>query len=94
MYAEGTGTAVDKTQAMKWISEAANQNMVEAEFALGEIYVRGSGTPKDDVNAYIWFNRAAGQGYRPAIKVVSDMTKTMTPEQLSAAKQQIGMKKP
>jgi TPR repeat protein len=49
------------TEAVKWYQRAAAQGQLEAELALGDIYLGGGGRPADYRAARKWFERAAAQ---------------------------------
>ena len=57
------GVAKDYVQAVKWYSEAAEQNYAEAQYTLGICYRDGNGVAKDYVEAVKWYLKAAQQNY-------------------------------
>jgi TPR repeat protein len=54
-------------EALQFLNLAANQNKIEAQIALGEIFRDGDGVPRDPLQASRWFARAADQGNLRAI---------------------------
>ena len=63
-YFLGQGVAEDKTEAVKWIREAAQQGHAIGQFTLGLCYLNGDGgVVKDAPEAVKWFRKAAEQGY-------------------------------
>ena len=47
MYHEGEGVPKDYSEAMKWLSYAAEHRDASAEYNLGVMYARGEGVPQD-----------------------------------------------
>jgi TPR repeat protein len=62
LYAEGSGVAVDKAEAVKWYKRAAIAGNAEAQFCLGLCYEKGSGIAIDKVEAVKWHKLAAEAG--------------------------------
>jgi len=54
-------------EALQFLNLAANQNKIEAQITLGEIFRDGKGVPRDLSQASRWFARAADQGDLRAI---------------------------
>ena len=52
----------DFKQAARWYLEAANQDHVKAQFALGVMLAGGRGVPQDEAKALIWIGKAAQRG--------------------------------
>ena len=61
MYRSGDGVPEDLSQAIQWITRAAEKGHAEAQYKLGDMYTNGTGVRKDDVQAYAWTNLAAGR---------------------------------
>jgi TPR repeat protein len=49
-------------ESIHWLTEAANQGYVPAEYELGRIYLYGRGVPADYAQALVWERKAAEQG--------------------------------
>ena len=62
MYAMGHGLPRDYLQAVKWLSQAANQGNAQAENDLGVLYELGRGVKADPKTASSWFRKAAEKG--------------------------------
>lgn len=62
MYWRGEGTPVNKSQALLWLRKAAQQQLPQAEHALGVLYENGDAVSKSLTQATYWFDRAATQG--------------------------------
>ena len=63
MYDLGEGVPENKTEAVKWLTLAAEQGDAEAQYWLGFMYDNGDGVPADDMEAVKWYTLAAEQGY-------------------------------
>jgi TPR repeat protein len=50
---------VDTSEAIKWYTKAAEAGEIEAQYALGMLYVNGNGVPADLVKAANWIEMAA-----------------------------------
>ena len=62
MYEFGRGVGQDYSTAMKWYTEAANQNYAPAQYAIGLLYEHGRGTEANATLAAEWYTKAADQG--------------------------------
>jgi TPR repeat protein len=65
-YYFGESVAKDTAEAAKWYRQAAEQNHVRAQDALGDCYYKGEGVEKDEMEAVKWYRRAAEQNHVPA----------------------------
>lgn len=61
-YLVGYGCDVDKTKAIEYISDAANNESVFAQYVLGVCYYNGIGVPKDEARAEQCLKNAADVG--------------------------------
>jgi len=61
-YDLGMHVKPDGKESIRWITQAANQGYVPAEYELGRIYLYGRGIPVDYAQALIWERRAAEKG--------------------------------
>lgn len=57
-YRDPQGTS----EALKWYRRAAEQGLVQAQGALGNIYMGYSGVPQDAAESAKWYRKAADQG--------------------------------
>lgn len=62
-YQEYGNPANDYKKAFHWFSKAAEQDHVEAQHYLGQMYDTGRGVDKDSSKAFILFSKAAHQGH-------------------------------
>jgi uncharacterized protein len=61
-YDLGMHVKPDGKESIRWITRAANQGYVPAEYELGRIYLYGRGVPIDYAQALLWERKAAEQG--------------------------------
>ena len=61
-YDLGMHVKPDGKESISWITKAANQGYVPAEYELGRIYLYGRGIPVDYAQALTWERKAAEQG--------------------------------
>jgi len=61
-YFYGLGGTVDREEAVKWFTLAANNGLFEAQKFLAKIYNLGEGVPKNKNEAFRWAYIAACQG--------------------------------
>jgi hypothetical protein len=58
-YEAGIGVDMDKKEALKWFSLAAQQDFPDAQYHLGRMNEEGQGVPQDFANAVEWYRKAA-----------------------------------
>lgn len=88
MHKMGLGISKDAKEAKKWSRLAAKQGNADAQALLGSLYYKAEGGESPDVvRAYIWYDASAGQGSAEAKKEIVSLTKDMTPQQLSDARE-------
>lgn len=64
MFLHGTSVvSKDVGKGVAWLKTAANQNLADAQNALGVLYADGSVVPVNTKEAVIWYQRAAEQGH-------------------------------
>ncbi|HSW52134.1 MAG TPA: tetratricopeptide repeat protein, partial [Sulfuricaulis sp.] len=69
MYATGEGVKRDMTQALRWITRAAEKNHLPAITALAATYEKGAQeVAPDPERARHWYQRAADLGDKPSIQ--------------------------
>ena len=71
-----------KLTETKKMAEAGDAS---AQFILGLMYDNGDGVRKDSVEAHAWYNNASANGDEEAKKNLSNIEKTMNPDQISDA---------
>jgi hypothetical protein len=86
-YVNGNGVSPDSAQGLRWLRKAAEQGDLNAIFSLGVSYMIGRGVPEDPILAHAWFSLGAARGDQDAAKNLDEIARTMSPEQLEAARQ-------
>jgi len=61
-YYGGEGVEKDLTQAIEWLTKAADQGYGEALFLLGQCYAEGEGVEKDTAKAKELYQKAVAEG--------------------------------
>jgi TPR repeat protein len=77
----------DYVPAIRMFRPLAEQGNAKAQSVLGVMYRRGEGVARSSVRAFIWLSRAAARGDARARVELRDVSQTMTPEELSQARE-------
>jgi hypothetical protein len=77
----------DYVPAIKVFRAMAHQGNAKAQSVLGVMYRRGQGVSRSPVRAFLWFSRAAASGDAKARTELRAVSQTMTPEELSQARE-------
>jgi TPR repeat protein len=77
----------DYVPAIRLFRPLAEQGNAKAQSVLGVMYRRGEGVARSSVRAFIWLSRAAARGDTKAKVELRDVSQTMTPEELSQARE-------
>src|SRR6267142_5516979 len=77
----------DYVPAIRLFRPLAEQGNAKAQSVLGVMYRRGQGVARSSVRAFLWFSRAAARGDARARVELRDVSQTMTPEELSQARE-------
>jgi TPR repeat protein len=77
----------DYVPAIRLFRPLAEQGNPKAQNVLGVMYRRGQGVAKNSVRAFLWFSRAAARGDTTAKAELRNVSQTMTPEELSQARE-------
>jgi TPR repeat protein len=88
-YSQGQGVEKNEIEAAKWCERAAELNHTEAQYCIAHRYSVGHGVPVDLVKAYKWMGLAAKSGLKGAQAKIDLLARSMTPEQIAAARQLI-----
>lgn len=60
LYRRGAaGVHVDRVAALRWMQQAAEAGLPDAQFILGQMLAAGEGVPADPARARAWFEQAA-----------------------------------
>ncbi|WP_312017500.1 tetratricopeptide repeat protein [Bradyrhizobium sp. AUGA SZCCT0431] len=88
MHRMGLGVPKSEKEARKWSRLAAKQGNPQAQTLLGVLYYKASGEESPDtVRAYMWYEVAAAQGNAEAKKDLALLTKELTPQQVTEARE-------
>jgi hypothetical protein len=77
----------DYVPAIQVFRAMAAQGNAKAQSVLGVMYRRGQGVARNSVHAFDWFSRAAARGDARAKAELREVSQTMTPEELSQARE-------
>lgn len=67
----GDGVTRDSYQAIEWMRKAGDRGLVDAQFALGRIYLMGfEEMGADPGEAEAWLTRAAAKGHKEALRLL------------------------
>lgn len=75
----------DYMPAIRLFRPLAEQGNARAQHLIGVMYHRGQGVARNPVRALAWFSVAAKRGDREAEATMRDVSKTMTPQEISEA---------
>jgi TPR repeat protein len=76
----------DYTPAIRLFRPLAQAGNAKAQHLLGVMYHRGQGVARNTVRAMAWFSVAAKHGDREAQASISEVSKTMTPDEIAEAR--------
>lgn len=72
-YLRGDGVERNSFQAMQWMRKSGERGHVEAQYALGRLYLLGfEEMGPDPAEAETWLTMAAGKGHKGARKLLPD----------------------
>jgi TPR repeat protein len=77
----------DYMPAIRLFRPLAEQGNAKAQHLIGVMYHKGEGVARNSVRAFAWFSLAAAHGDREAKAKLRDVSQTMTPEELSQARE-------
>jgi TonB family protein len=87
-YFEGNGVPQDDELGLQFLKMAADWNLPEAQFQMGEHYKNQS--PPDYVAAYMWYALSKRAGGTQGEQMLKILAPEMSPEQLSEAEERVG----
>ena len=76
----------DYAPAIRLFRPLAQAGNAKAQHLLGVMYHRGQGVARNTVRAMAWFSVAARHGDREAQASVQEVSKSMTPDEISQAR--------
>ena len=77
----------DYTPAIQLFRPLAAKGNAKAQHLIGVMYHKGEGVARSSVRAFAWFSLAAAHGDSDAKAKLTEVSKTMTPDELSQAKE-------
>lgn len=77
----------DYVPAMKLFRPLAREGNAKAQAAIGAMYRRGQGVAKSSAHAFMWLSIAAARGDGSARAEMTEMSRTMTAEELAQARE-------
>lgn len=72
-YDESIATGIREQDAVYWLTKAAEQGNVDAQFVVGNIYRDGFGVEKNNSLAIAWYKKAAAHGHGAAMWWIADI---------------------
>jgi TonB family protein len=88
-YLEGLGVPQDPDLSLQFLKMAADWNIPQAQFLLGEHFYKSS-NPPDYVAAYLWYGLSKRSGGKQGEEMLHVLASEMTPQQLGEAETRIG----
>jgi TonB family protein len=89
-YLDGNGVPQDDQLAFEFLKMAADWNLPEAQFLMGEHYYRDVDNAPDNVNAYMWYALSKRAGGKDGEAMLKTLAAEMTPEQIGEADTRVG----
>ena len=86
MAAYNRGDYVPAIRLFRPLAEAGNP---KAQSVLGAMYRRGQGVARNSARAFIWYSVAAKRGDAKAKAGLREVTQSMTPQEVSAARDMV-----
>jgi TPR repeat protein len=77
----------DYVPALKLFRPLAQAGNAKAQNVIGVMYRKGEGVARSSTRAFMWFSLAARKGDASAKASLQDMSKDMTPAEMSQAKE-------
>src|ERR1700694_1115569 len=77
----------DYMPAIQLFRPLAAKGNARAQHLIGVMYHRGEGVARNSVRAFAWFSLAASRGDSDAKAKLTEVSKAMTPDELSQAKE-------
>lgn len=77
----------DYMPAIRLFRPLAEAGNTKAQHLIGVMYHKGQGVARNSVRALAWFSVAAKHGDREAEATLREVSKTMTPEEISQARE-------
>lgn len=72
-YAAENNQETNDETAFMWFEKAAEQDILEAQYAVARCYFEGKGTEQSDDLAFKWADKASHQGFGEAFELLGDL---------------------
>jgi TPR repeat protein len=79
----------DQTRGFEFLKMAADWNLPEAQFLMGEHFYKGESGPPDYVSAYVWYALTKRNGGKDGERMLKVLAAEMTAEQLGEAETRV-----
>jgi hypothetical protein len=94
LYVAGRGVEQSDAEASRWFKRAASWGDRDGQAALGVLCHLGRGIPRSDIDSFMWLSLAERQGHERAAAQRAELEATLTPIQLTLARQRVESWKP
>ncbi|MFI5114047.1 MAG: TonB family protein [Terriglobales bacterium] len=88
-YFEGRGVPQDEPLGFQFLTTAANWNLPEAQFLMGERFYKSQSGSPDYAAAYMWYALSKRGGYKKGEEMLRILAPKMSAEQLTEAETRI-----
>src|SRR5580698_967152 len=93
-YFQGIDVRTSESLGYKFLRQAAQQGLPEAQYEMGE-YSSGKGTrPVSYFDAFVWYSLAERSGYKGSAEKVNETAKKLSPDDLAVAQYQVKNRRP
>jgi TonB family protein len=89
-YFQGVGVPQDDELGLMFLKMAADWNLPQAQFLMGEHFYKNSSGAPDYVNAYVWYGLSKRSGGKQGERMLHVLASEMTAQQLGEAETRIG----
>jgi TonB family protein len=88
-YFQGLGVPQDAQLGLWFLKRAADWNLPEAQFQMGEHFYKDPSGPRDDVAAYMWYALSKRAGGKQGEQMLKVLAPEMSAAQLSEAEMRV-----
>jgi TonB family protein len=89
-YFQGIGVPQDEELGLQFLKMAADWNLPQAQFLMGEYFYKNASGSPDYVNAYLWYALSKRSGGKQGEEMLHTLASQMTAKQLGEAETRIG----
>ena len=84
-YSEGRDVPKDEQRGFQFLSMAADWNLPEAQFLMGQHFYKDQGSSPDYINAYMWYALSKRGGFKKGEEMLKELAAKMSAEQVGIA---------